>query len=489
MAFLALPLWFAAAAALCLALARSPILARRLGYGAAALGGAGCLVGSLGLLGSGAAPSLLLVQTTPSFALALRADALSAAFALALGAATTAVSIAAIGYGRHYDAHGGARLAALYNLFVATMLLVLLADGAFSFLIAWEAMSLVGYLLVAHEHEQAEVRRAGFVYLAMAHLGTAFVVGALFWLLTGAPSVDFAGLAGGAAALGPLARDAIFLALLIGFGTKAGLAPLHVWLPRAHPVAPSHVSALMSGVMLKVALYGLIRLAFVVLGAGPPWWGWLLLATGLLSALLGVLYALVDRDLKRVLAYSSVENVGIVAIGLGVALVAPGAIGALALTAALFHALNHALFKSLLFVGAGAVDQAVGSRDLDRLGGLARAMPTTSALFLVGALAIAAVPPLNGFASEWLTFQALLGLGTLGGASAVAAGVAAALLALTGGLSVACFVRAFGVPFLGIPRAGLRPRGDGPASTRAGLALLAAGCVGLGLLPGLAPDL
>jgi hydrogenase-4 component B len=492
------PAWLVLAAGAAAVCAGRPALARWLGYGGAALGGAGGLwLASWVLLGGGDG-RVSLTAPTPFLAIGLRVDALAAVFVLLLSAAVFAVSLAALGYGRRYDHHGGARLAALYDLFVATMLLVLLADGVFAFLLFWELMSLLGYLLVVHEHERAEVRRAGFVYLVMAHLGTGFIVAGLLLLVAGTPGapLDFGALAAAGPTLPAPSRDAVFLACLVGFGAKAGCVPLHVWLPRAHPVAPGHVSALMSGVMLKTALYGLTRLAFDVLGGGPAWWGWLVLGLGLLSALLGILYALTEHDLKRLLAYSSIENVGIVLLGFGAALVlsarGAGAGAALALTAALLHALNHALFKSLLFVGAGAIDQAIGTRDLNRLGGLVRRMPQTSVLFLVGALAISALPPLNGFASEWLMFQALLLLAADGtsAAGALAGLAAAAGLALTAGLAAACFVKAFGIGFLGLPRS---PAADGareaPAATRAGMTLLAAGCAALGLLPGAAAGL
>jgi hydrogenase-4 component B len=487
---------FVGLAGLCIALAGRPRAARWLGYGGSALGGGGALLLAIATLQTGQPVAASLFDPTPYLTLGLRLDPLAAAFTLALGAATLAVSLAALGYARAYDHHGGPRLAAWYCLFVGAMLLVLLADGLFGFLLAWEAMSLVGYLLVTHEHAEARVRRAGFVYLVMAHLGTGFILLGFLALAghAGQPSPSFAQLAGVGAALPPWLRDLIFVALLIGFATKAGAVPLHVWLPRAHPVAPAHVSALMSGVMLKTALYGLARSLFDVLGPGPSWWGWLVLGLGLLSAVLGVLYAVVERDLKRLLAYSSIENVGIVLVGFGAAIVltaaGQSAAAPLALTAGLFHVVNHALFKSLLFVAAGAVDQAAHTRDLDRLGGLIRTMPSTAGLFLVGAAAIAALPPLNGFASEWLTLQALLQVGRVDGLARLAAWLAAALLALTGGLAAAAFAKTFGIAFLGLPRspaaAGAR---EAPLATRLGLAILALTCLGIGLLPGGVPAL
>jgi len=421
----------------------------------------------------------------------LRLDGLSAWFVLLLSSVALPVAVAGMAYARAYDNHGGPRLAALTNVFLAAMLLVLLADDLYAFLLGWELMALTSYLLVVHEHAAPGVRRAGFAYLGMTHLGAAFLLVA-FLLLRGAAggAWDFAGLR--QAILDPRWRDVIFLLALVGCGTKAGLIPLHVWLPRAHPVAPSHVSALMSGVMLKVGVYGLLRLAWDLLGGGPAWWGALVLGLGLVSAVLGVLYALMEHDLKRLLAFHSIENVGIVLIGVGASLVLAAyghpIAAALALAAGLFHALNHALFKALLFLGAGAVQQATGTRDLEELGGLVRRMPQTAALFLVGSAAISALPPLNGFASEWLTFQSLLALGQLADLPlAVGAALAAGLLGLTGALAAACFVKAFGVGFLGMPRSPhAEHASEAPLALRVGMALLGLGCVAFGVLPGLA---
>jgi hydrogenase-4 component B len=469
----------------------------RLAAGGAAMIGAALGIGlALPVLLGADLPTALAAAPAPGLSLGLRIDPLSAWFVLVLSVVALPVMLAGVAYTRAYDHHGGPRLAAVTNLFLAAMLLVLLADGAYGFLLAWELMAVASYLLVVHEHGPPDVRRAGFVYLAMTHLGTAFLVVALLILRAGAGTWDFPGLRASATALDPRMRDVVFLLVLIGCGTKAGVIPLHVWLPRAHPVAPSHVSALMSGVMLKVGVYGLVRLIWDVLGGGPAWWGALVLALGLLSAVLGVLYALMEHDLKRLLAFHSIENVGIVLIGLGAGLVL-GSLGqpagaALALGAALFHALNHGLFKALLFLGAGAIQQATDTRDLEQLGGLIRRMPQTAVLFLVGSVAISALPPLNGFASEWLTFQALLAVGRAGLETwpAVGAAVAAGLLGLTGALAAACFVKAFGVAFLALPRSQHAERAvEAPAAMRTGMAMLAAMCVVLGLAPGLATAL
>ena len=429
----------------------------------------------------------------PGLNLGLRMDGLSAWFVLLLSSVAFPVVLAGVAYARAYDRHGGPRLAAATNLFLAAMQLVLLADGIYGFLLGWEVMALASYVLVVHEHATAGVRRAGFVYLGMTHIGAAFLLAGLLVLRAAGGGWEFSALR--QAALEPPVRDLVFILALIGCATKAGVIPLHVWLPRAHPVAPSHVSALMSGVMLKVGIYGLVRISWDLLGGGPAWWGGLVLGLGLISAVLGVLYALMEHDLKRLLAFHSVENVGIVLIGVGtgqiLAALGQPAGAALALGAGLFHALNHALFKALLFLGAGAVQQATGTRDLEEQGGLVRRMPQTAVLFLIGSAAISALPPLNGFASEWLTFQSLLALGRAAEVPlAVGAAVAAGLLGLTGALAAACFVKAFGVAFLGLPRSEHAAQArEAPWLLRAGMLLLALACVTLGLLPGLATTL
>ncbi len=414
----------------------------------------------------------------------LRLDALSGFFLLLIGLGGAGASLFALGYGRH-EAHPG-RVLPFYPAFLAAMALVVTADDAFTFLFAWELMSLTSWALVI-SHQDA---RAGTVYLIMATFsGLALLLA--FGLL--------AGISGGYGfdmmrAHPPLGTAAVLIVVLIGAGSKAGLVPLHVWLPIAHPAAPSHVSALMSGVMTKIAIYAFIRIVFDLLGPNPWWIGAVVLALGGATAVLGVLHALMERDLKRLLAYSTVENIGIVFIGLGLALAfrangfAQGA--ALALTAALFHALNHTVFKSLLFFGAGAVLNATGERDIETLGGLIHRMPRTSAAFLTGCVAIAGLPPLNGFASEWLTFQAVLVHPELPewGLKFMIPTVGAAL-ALAAALAAACFVRAFGIVFLG------RPQTDRAAQARevdawsiAAMLVFAVLCLLGGIFPGIVID-
>ncbi len=376
-------------------------------YGASL--GACTLAGLAGLLSIGAAPATLTLPLgLPWIGAHFRLDALAAFFLFVVNLGGAGASLYALGYGRHETAPE--RVLPFYPAFLAGLNLVVVADDAFSFLFAWELMSLASWALVVAHHRAAENLRAGYVYLVMASLSGLTLLLA-FGLLAGAGGhYDFASMRAAPPAPG-VAALALLLALL-GTGTKAGLIPLHAWLPLAHPAAPSHVSALMSGVMTKVAVYAFVRIVFDLLGT-PPWWSAVVvLAAGGVTAVLGVLYALMEHDLKRLLANHTVENIGIIFIGLGLAMAfrANGfAIGAaLALTAALFHVFNHAVFKSLLFFGAGAVLTATGERDMEHLGGLIHRMPKTSFAFLIGCAAISALPPLNGFVSEWLTFQAML---------------------------------------------------------------------------------
>jgi hydrogenase-4 component B len=422
---------------------------------------------------------------------AVRFDTLSALLLVALGVTGTASSVYGIGYTRH---RGPDRdwTAAGYPVFLASLALVFGSNDAFAFLLAWELMALSSAALVLGPRPSAAIANAGYIYLAMTHAASAALVGAFAILAAAAGSTSFASFEAAAATLPPLARDGVFLLLLVAFGTKAGAIPFHVWLPRAHPVAPSHVSALMSGVMIKAGTYGILRLGLEIMGAGPEWWGLLVLALGIISAVLGVLYALMEHDLKRLLAFSSVENIGVILVSVGIALLATSAradgLATLALTAALFHTLNHALFKSALFLAAGSVQAGAGSRDLNALGGLARSMPITTLAFTIGAAAISGLPPLNGFASEWLTFQALLGVGadsTLSPVARSAALLATGGLGLTAALAVACFVKATGIGFLALPRSpGAAAAGETSRWMSGPLLVLASGCVAVGLAAG-----
>lgn len=425
--------------------------------------------------------SLALWDPSPYAALELRLDSLGAVFAAIVAGVGLSASTFGIGYARH-------RLIddLVYPLFILTLLMVTCAGNVYTFLAAWEGMALTSFVLVLGDGTPRPRRQAAILYLVMTHVATVFVAASFFVVARESGSTDFAAMDGSGLSV-PLASLA-FLFAVAGFGTKGGLIPLHIWLPRAHPVAPSHVSALMSAAMVKTGMYGIARVGLVFLGPGEPWWGIVLMSVGALSSVLGVLYALMERDMKRILAYSTVENVGIITIALGasVALRAEGrdVLAGAALTAALLHATNHAWFKTLLFLSAGSVQRAAHTLNIDRLGGLARAMPATGAATLVGSLAIAALPPFNGFAGEWLLFRTLIGAG--GGADGDAVRLTSLIvvgaLALTSGLAVACFVRLFGIAFLGIGRTPEATAAREPAPIMAGmLALLAFGCLAAGI--------
>lgn len=422
----------------------------------------------------------------------VRFDNLSGLFFLIIGIAVSAVSLYGPGYVHAYDEnqHPFAVLGLFTGLFVAGMLMVLLADDAFVFMIAWELMSVASYFLVAFQHENPANRRAAFLYLLMAEVGALAIILAFGVLASFAPGFTFDELR--QANLSSTWASIAFGLALLGFGMKAGIVPLHVWLPEAHPVAPSHVSALMSGVMLKVALYGLIRFCFDLLAEVQWQWGVVLVVLGTVSALGGILYAMMQPNLKRLLAYSSVENIGIIFMVLGLAMIfmANGhpQLAALGFLAALFHAFNHALFKNLLFLGAGVLQHQVHDLNIDMMGGLIKKMPKTSALFLVGCMSISSLPLFNGFVSEWLAFQTALQVDVLdNGVLRSLIPVASAALALTAALAAACFVKVFGVIFLGQARS--RNSEKAQEITDKGmlsaLALLAGLCFLFGIFPGL----
>jgi hydrogenase-4 component B len=452
-------------------------------FGLAAAGGAlASVVGVAGVLGAGGRFSL--PWLVPLGGLELSLDPLGGLFLALVGAAAVPASIYAIGYA------GGERRGVLaYLAFVSAMSLVPLAANVMTFVIAWELMSLSSYFLVLHDRDNPESVGAAWVYAVMSQAGLACLLAGMLLLAAATGSATFADWSSAAPDLTPGARVLPLLLLGLGFASKAGVIPLHVWLPRAHPAAPSHVSALMSGVMVKLGLYGLVRASLDWLAPTPTWWGAALLLAGAVSAVVGILYAVVERDLKRLLAFSSIENVGVILIGLGAGLVfrtvGLGGLAVLAIAAALYHAVNHAAFKSLLFLGAGAVVHATGTRNMNALGGLVTRMPWTAACFVFGAAAIAALPPLNGFVSEWLIFQALLQnvrMARLELNLTFTFGLAA--LALTSGLTLACFVKAAGITFLAVPRSDAAARAhEAPASMRAAMVLLAVACVFLGLGP------
>jgi hydrogenase-4 component B len=479
-----------ALAPLAVALARSTA-ATQFVYGVSVVVSAISLVAALThLLGAAAPETVVLPVGVPWLGAHLRLDALSAFFLVVIDLGAMSASLFALGYGQHETAPG--RVLPFYPAFLAAMTLVLVADDAYTFLLSWEFMSLTSWALVMAHHRVPENVRAGYVYLVMASFGTMALLLA-FGLLAGPDGLyAFAQMraAHPSAVLGALA----LVLALIGAGSKAGLVPLHVWLPLAHPAAPSHVSALMSGVMTKVAVYGYIRIVFDLAGGPAWWWSIVVLALAGATTVMGVLYALMQHDLKRLLAYHTVENIGIIFIGLGLALAfkAHGMLfaAALAFTAALLHVFNHSLFKSLLFFGAGAVLTATGERDMEHLGGLIHRMPKTAFLVLIGCAAISALPPLNGFVSEWLTFQAILlspQLPSWGLKLLIPA--VGALLALAAALAAACFVKAYGVTFLGRPRT---PAAEAATETDsyslAAMLILAALCLLVGILPGIFID-
>lgn len=455
-----------------------------------AAGFAGCVAAAFGLLGQSIF-RLDLSWATP-FPFSLAVDRLSAFFLLLICAVAIPVTIFAVPY---FDLHYSERRRnwtwGFFSLFLLSMIVLVTAATGFAFLMGWELMTVVSAGLILIEGDSTERRHNVFIYLLMMHVSAAAVAACFFLFLPYSHGLDFGAIRASSAGISGGIRAAIFLMAFVGFGAKAGLIPLHLWLPRAHPIAPSPVSALMSGIMLKTAVYGFVRFTFDFLGGGPWWSGYVVLLLAAITGLLGILYAIAENDLKRLLAYSSVENIGIIFLGLGTSLVflahnAPlGA--ALALVAALFHVFNHALFKSLLFLGAGAISNSTHSVNLNELGGLQRRMPLTGAAVLIGCCSIAGLPLFNGFVSEWLTFRSFLAGSTLVGTKAqIILPLMVGILALIGGLAAACFVKTFGVAFLGRPRgAGAEHAEEAPFGMRLGLVLLSVGCLVIGILPGL----
>ena len=425
---------------------------------------------------------------SPLFPWTIRIDALSAYFNLALAVLACAVSVYSFGYLRHVHGKGNVgALAFFYNVLLLSLTLVFCAGDAFSFLVAWEVMALAAYCLVSFEHDKQESRRAGALFLVMSHAGTGLLLVAFLMLASYFGSLDFSAFHLLASQMPSLTQGIVFVLFFLGFGVKAGIVPLHIWMPKAHPVCPSNISALMSGIVIKTGIYGMARVFFDFFGTPPLWAGTLVLTVGVVSALLGVLYALMEQDLKRLLAYSSIENIGVILMGFGASLMfrALGHVNlaAIALIAGLYHTLNHAMFKGLLFLAAGSVYHSTGTRNMERMGGLIRRMPATALLFLIGAVAISGLPPLNGFASEWLTYQALLaGFGSTEKLTRMMFPIAGSLLALTAALVATCFVKAFGIPFLALPRSAETATADeADPLMRAGMGVLAAACLALGL--------
>jgi formate hydrogenlyase subunit 3/multisubunit Na+/H+ antiporter MnhD subunit len=435
----------------------------------------------------GAPQAVVLPIGLPGLPFHFRLDGLSAFFLVVLGGAAAGVSLFSAGYFRQSEGTAPGLLCLQYHVFLAAMALVILADDAYAFMVMWETMALASFFLVISNHRIAEIRRAGYLYLLIAHIGALGILLCFGVLQANTGDYSFANMR--AQQLSPFWASVAFLLALAGFGAKAGLAPLHVWLPEAHPAAPSPVSALMSGVMLKTAVYGFLRVAYDLLPAPLWWWGVLVLALGLASALLGVVFAAVQSDMKRLLAWSSIENIGLIFAGIGLALLFAAytmpAVAALALTAALYHVASHAFFKSLLFVATGAVLHATHERSLGRLGGLLRVMPWVGWACLAGVLASAGLPPLGGFVSEWLLLQSFLFTPGLPNAFLnMLVPAVAAVIALVAALAGYVMVKFYGVVFLGQHREDkLAAARDAGSWERLGMAWLVAGCVALGLFP------
>lgn len=417
-------------------------------------------------------------------------DKLSAFFILIISITGFAVSIYSTGYVTEYFGKKNiGYLGFLYNIFILSMVLVVCANNAVMFLIVWELMSIISYLLVMYEHEKKDTRKAGFIYIVMTHIGTGFIILSFLIFASSTGSFNFETFRGVGATMPPHLKDLAFIFALIGFGTKAGIVPFHIWLPYAHPAAPSNVSALMSGVMIKTAIFMLIRVFFDFLGADVAWWGIILLIIASISALLGVMYALMEHDMKRLLAYHSVENIGIILIGVGVSMIFMASghpdLAAFGLIAGLYHTINHAVFKSLLFMGAGSILFSTHTRNIEEYGGLIKNMPWTALFFLIGAISISALPPFNGFVSEWLTFQAqLLSINLSDNITKILVLFSGAGLALTSALAAACFVKAFGISFLGLPRSSHAEHSkEVPVSMLVGMFLLSSMCIILGVMP------
>jgi hydrogenase-4 component B len=489
-----LPLAFAlhgAGVLLALALHRHAAACRAASFLAAATGSAATFaLGLSALLAGTPARGTLFANEASGLRVGYTVDPLSAWFLAALAVVALPVAVYSIGYLAHaIPARRTAFVGAAFNLLLIAVEAVFCADGVPGFLVAWELMTLATAALVATEHESRPSRRSAYLYLVMSHVGTGCLIAAFLLLARAADSLQLATLFGGGLVSLP-ERGLVFALLLAGFGVKAGIMPLHVWLPEAHPAAPSSVSALMSGGLVNAGLYGIARAGMGGLGRPEPEWGMVVLLLGSLSAVLGVLYALGENDLKRLLAFSTIENGGIALMALGGGMIGLSlgrpALAALGLVAFLYHVLNHAAFKGLLFLGAGSVVAATGTRRIEELGGLVHRMPRTAALFLLGSAAISGLPFLNGFASEWLVFQSLLGgFFSADRLTRIVLPLGGALLGLTSALAAACFVKAFALTFLARPRSRAAAEArEAPPLLLAPQALLAAACIGLGLFPG-----
>lgn len=419
-------------------------------------------------------------------------DSLSAIFILAISVISFIASVYSLGYTKLYVNKRDMRFFGFhFNLFLLAMILVVTANNALVFMIVWELMTIVSFFLVIFEYENPFHRKAGFVYLFMSYICAVFISVAFFIMFSYVKTwtFDFDSFRYAGDIMPAISKNIVFFLVLIGFGIKAGIFPLHLWLPLAHPAAPSNVSMVMSGVMIKTAIYGFIRFYFEFLTPSPPWWGIIILIIGASSAILGILYALLEKDIKTLLAYSSVENIGIILIGIGLSMIFKSynlmALSSLAMIAGLYHVLNHAVFKSLLFGCAGNIYYSTHTKNIEQLGGLIKRLQVTAPLFLVAVLSISAIPPLNGFVSEWLIFQSLLNGFTIPSVIVkVLTAICGATVALTGALVATCFVKAFGISFLAMPRSEYAQHArEVPVIMYVSMGLLAGLCIFMGLFP------
>jgi hydrogenase-4 component B len=467
---------------------RKPALARYVccaaGVAGAALGGLAAVLGIL----RGTPMGWSFASGVPLFAYSFSYDALAGFFNLVLAILAVAVSVYSFSYLKEFEGKRNLGVFGFqFHLLLLSLTIVFTSANAFLFLIAWEVMALAAFGLVTFYHEDRETRSAGLLYVIMAHIDAGCLLLGFALLINASGSAEFASFRPIAGHLSSGQQTVAFVLFFLGFGIKAGIIPFHIWLPAAHPVAPSNISALLSGIVIKTGIYGMARIFLDSLGGVPSWAGLLVLIVGVVSAVLGVLYALMEHDLKRLLAYHSIENIGIILMGLGAALIFRVAghpqLAGVALVAALFHTLNHAIFKCLLFLGAGSVLHSTGTRNMEEMGGLIRPMPVTAFCFLIGAVAISGLPPLNGFVSEWLTYQSLLGgFRATGGLTRILFPLAGSMLALTAALAAACFVKAFAITFLALPR-GAEPHKahEAPRTMLLGMGWLTLACTALGL--------
>ena len=480
-------------------LLRNNRFARHAIFGSAMIGSVFTIMFSIGII-TGKPMTWMVPNVIPFFDLEIFVDGIAAFFLLMVGIVSFAVSIYSIGYSKEYQIKKRTMtLGFLFNIFILSMVLVVASNNAFFFLLFWEVMSLTSFFLVIYDHDKEENVKSGMTYLVMTHLGTAFIFASflLGYIQTG--SFSFDSFRHGSSSFPLLVKNLVFIFALIGFGTKAGMVPLHIWLPKAHPSAPSNVSALMSAVMIKIGIYGVIRTIFDFSGFGASpdfaWWGMLLIAFGSASAIIGVLYAVVERDIKRALAFSSIENIGIILIGLGLSVVFASfqltAFAMLALVASMYHTINHAVFKGLLFMGAGSVVSVTHTKNIEHLGGLVKQMPWTALLFLIGAISISGLPPFNGFVSEWFTMQSLLSSYHIPSTILqISIAFASLPFALTIGIAAATFVKLFGMTFLSKARSKYAINiKEVSHSMILGMSILAAVCVLFGVMPYLGTSL